>query len=161
MSDKPAYDQRATSNKWFNNCCQYIKALDEGSTSPHLRTPVSSSALPVHDKSKGGKQNSLLVWLSSCQQERGQRLPGFSCQGRPENSLLHLRCKRVPFRLPCLWEKTLPHLTAAAGLWAKSKWKWASLVLLGVWVRKVTEKRATCLRDFPWGLQKELLDDNF
>ena len=157
-----AYDQRATSSKWFNNYCWYIKALDEGSISPHLRTPVSSSASPVHDESNGGKQN-LASWCGcpAVNKERGQRFPGFSCQGRLENSLLYLRSRRVPVRLSCLREKPPPHLTTPAGLWAKSKWKWAFLVLFGVWVRKVTEKRATCLRDFPWGLQKELLDDDF
>lgn len=104
---QPAYDQRATSSKWFNNCCRYIKALDEGSTSPHLRTPVSSSGSPVHGESKGGKQN-LASWCGcpAVNKERGQRLPGFSCQGRPENSLLHLRCRCVPVQASLSQRKT-------------------------------------------------------
>ena len=114
---QPAYGQRATSSKWFNNCCRYIKALDEGSTSPHLRTPVSSSGSPVHNESKGGKQN-LASWCGcpAVNKERGQRLPGFSCQGRPENSLLHLRCRCVPVQASLSQRKAPSHLTAAAGL---------------------------------------------
>lgn len=87
---EPAHDQRVTHSKSFSNCCRSITAPDETHPSRLLLThwPPCGPHLFITNLMK---ENSSLVWSPSVMRQRGQRWPGFSCQGGTKPSPLFPR----------------------------------------------------------------------
>lgn len=170
---EPAYDQRLTYSKSFNNCCRYIKALAASYKSACLSTTVSLSASPTHYKFNERKRPLGVVAQPSTRQ-RGQRLPGFSCQGRTKKLLLHLksRCVQIPgaLWLPHFEEKRSPVWQQLQVFQAAPRRNAACWFLFGVWVSKELETKGKplwwpppsgLLFNILWELDKELTDEDF
>lgn len=118
------------------------------------------------------KQPLGVVALPSTRQ-KGQKLPGFSCQGRTKKSLLHLksRCAQFPGALwHLLEEKAQPCLRAAAGFSGSSKETYSLLVFVWGLVEQELARKGKPLRWPPPSgllfntlreLDKELTDEDF